>query len=224
MTEIKICGMTDLEDALFCSACGVEALGFIFYPRSPRYIASSDARRIIAALPPEVARVGVFVNQDPDEVQQIFDFCGLDYIQLHGDETPAYCRRFSPPLLIKAVSFQAEVDLKALEAYQVRAILIDSRVDGRYGGTGRQANWKMALQVKKNHALILSGGLKEENIVTALAEVVPDAVDINSGVEAAPGRKDRDKVRRIVEIIRSIDGGTGERKIFLHKSARSIGR
>ncbi len=215
MTEIKICGITDLEDALFAVACGVEALGFIFYNRSPRHITPSDARRIITALPPEVAMVGVFVNQKPDEVQQIFDDCGLDYIQLHGDETPAYCRRFSPSLLIKAVSLTGEAELPALASYQVRAMLVDSRDAGRYGGTGRRANWALARRVKENRPLILSGGLKAENIAAALAEVSPAAVDINSGVEIAPGRKDRDKVRRVVDIIRSKDEIKGVRKLFI---------
>ena len=215
MTEIKICGITDLEDALFAVACGVEALGFIFYNRSPRHITPSDARRIITALPPEVAMVGVFVNQKPDEVQQIFDDCGLDYIQLHGDETPAYCRRFPPSLLIKAVSLTGEAELPALASYQVRAMLVDSRDAGRYGGTGRRANWALARRVKENRPLILSGGLKAENIAAALAEVSPDAVDINSGVEIAPGRKDRDKVRRVVDIIRSKDEIKGVRKLFI---------
>ncbi len=215
MTEIKICGITDLEDALFAVACGVEALGFIFYNRSPRHITPSDARRIITALPPEVAMVGVFVNQKPDEVQQIFDDCGLDYIQLHGDETPAYCRRFPPSLLIKAVSLTGEAELPALASYQVRAMLVDSRDAGRYGGTGRRANWALARRVKENRPLILSGGLKAENIAAALAEVSPAAVDINSGVEIAPGRKDRDKVRRVVDIIRSKDEIKGVRKLFI---------
>lgn len=214
MTEIKICGITDLEDALFAAACRVEALGFIFYDRSPRYIAPSDAKRIIAALPPEVARVGVFVNQKPDEVQRIFEDCGLDYIQLHGDETPAYCRQFPPSLLIKAVSLTAS-ELSALAAYQVQALLVDSRAAGCYGGTGRQANWKLARRVKENRTLILSGGLREENIAAALAEVSPDAVDINSGVEIAPGRKDHDKVRRMVDIIRGKDDRKGVRKLFI---------
>lgn len=215
MTEIKICGITELEDALFAAACGVEALGFIFYDRSPRHITPSDARRIIIALPPEVARVGVFVNQKPDEVQQIFDDCGLDYIQLHGDETPAYCRRFSPSLLIKAVSLTEESELPALASYQVRAVLVDSRDAGRYGGTGRRADWALARRVKESRTLILSGGLQAENIAAALAEVSPAAVDINSGVEITPGRKDRDKVRRVVDIIRSKDDIKGVRKLFI---------
>lgn len=219
MTEIKICGITNLDDAIFAAACGVQALGFIFYPQSPRYISPSDACAIITALPAEVARVGVFVNEKPSDVRQIYDFCGLDYIQLHGDETPAYCRLFSAAHLIKAVSPKEEVDLEALSDYQVHALLLDSRDAGLYGGTGRPANWELAVRVRKNHRLILAGGLKEDNIAAALAAVFPPAVDINSGVEASPGRKDPNKVRRIVDIIRSREAGQAEGKIFASRHA-----
>ena len=213
-TEIKICGITDADDALFAAECGIEALGFIFYAPSPRYVSPVQAREIIAALPAEVAKVGVFVNQERAEVRQIFDYCGLDFIQLHGDETPEYCRSFPAPRLIKALFLQAEQDLEALKSYAVRAVLVDSRDAGRYGGTGKRANWELALRVKAVKKLILSGGLKEENIAAALALVSPSAVDLNSGVEIAPGRKDRDKIRRVVQIIRSMGEGDGDGKIF----------
>jgi phosphoribosylanthranilate isomerase len=214
VTEIKICGMTDQEDALFAAACGVEALGFIFYPPSPRYIAPARAREIIAALPAEVVKVGVFVNQTVAAVQQIFDFCGLDLIQLHGDETPEYCRQFPHDRLIKAVFLQKVTDLSLLEQYRLRAFLCDTRTPGKYGGTGKRSDWRLAARVKESHSLILSGGLKEENIAAALAAVSPAAVDINSGVESAPGRKDREKIRRIIELIRRRDETRGDKTIF----------
>lgn len=214
MTEIKICGITDKEDALFAAECGVEALGFIFYPPSPRYISPEAAKTIISVLPAEVAKVGVFVNHDFRQLKEIADFCGLDLIQLHGDETPGYCSHFSPDLLIKAVSLQSEADLEALSRYKLRSILVDARDAGRYGGTGQKANWDLAAKVKKTHVLILSGGLNEENIGAAINEVSPQAVDINSGVESAPGRKDRAKVKGIVDIIRQIDAPGGEKIIF----------
>lgn len=222
MTEIKICGITDQEDALFAAACGIEALGFIFYPPSPRYIAPVRAREIIAALPAEVAKVGVFVNEAARTVQQIFAFCGLDLIQLHGDETPAYCHQFPDYRLIKAVFLQSEADLATLEQYRTHAILCDARTSGKYGGTGKKADWELAARVRNNHPLILSGGLKEENIAAALAAVSPPAVDINSGVESAPGRKDRAKVRRIVEIIRRSDEKMGDLTIFINKSQKRV--
>ena len=214
MTEIKICGITDREEALFAAACGVEALGFIFYAPSPRYIDPLQAREIIAALPAEVVKVGVFVNLPVPAVQQIVDFCSLDLIQLHGDETPEYCRQFPRSRLVKAVFLQSEADLTRLELYHTQAILVDARTSEKYGGTGKKADWGLAARVKDGHNLILSGGLNEENIAAALAGVAPPAVDLNSGVESAPGRKDREKVRRIVALIRSRDEARDGKPIF----------
>ena len=214
MTEIKICGITNKEDAFFASDCGADALGFIFYPHSPRYISPEKARAIIACLPPEVVKVGVFVNHDFKEVERIRQYCGLDLIQLHGDEAPDYCRRFVSSLLIKAISPQNDADLDALGLYEVRAVLVDARDKGRYGGTGLTSDWDIAVKVKKSHFLILSGGLKEENIVEAIARVSPQALDINSGIESTLGKKDHVKLRNIIEIIRNQGEGICDRKIF----------
>jgi len=222
LTEIKICGITDREDALFAAACGVEALGFIFYAPSPRYITPERAREIIAALPNEVIKVGVFVNQEAATVQQIFTFCGLDLIQLHGDETPEYCDKFLSSRLIKAVVLQTENDLPALKRYHPHAILIDSRTPRKYGGTGQCANWDLAAKARNGYPLILSGGLKEENIAMAMSIVLPPAVDINSGVESVPGRKNRDKVRRIVKLIREIENKVRDKTIFTNTSKKRI--
>ncbi len=215
MTEIKICGITDRDDALFAAECGIAALGFIFYALSPRYVSPVKAREIMAALPAEVAKVGVFVNQEIWEVERIADFCGLDFIQLHGDETPGYCRSFPASRLIKAFFLQNEQDLETLKSYPVQAVLVDSRDAGRYGGTGKKANWELALKAKDGQRLILSGGLSEENIAEALTLVSPAAVDLNSGVEIVPGRKDRGKIRRVVQIIESMGKGDGNGKIFV---------
>ncbi len=217
MTEVKICGITNKEDALFAASCGADALGFIFYPPSPRYIAPEKARAIIADLPPEIAKVGVFVNHDANEVKQLQRFCGLDLIQLHGDETPDYCRLFRPSMVIKAVSLKTENDLEALRQYDVRAVLVDARDKDRYGGTGLTSNWELAVQVKKNHCLILAGGLNEGNIREALAQVSPQAVDINSGIESAPGRKDHAKLAGIIGIVRNHAGEMSEKKIFFRE-------
>lgn len=220
MTEIKICGITDQEDALFAAACGVDALGFIFYPTSPRYIDPVIAKEIIAALPCEVIKVGVFVNEQAQAVQQIFDFCGLDLIQLHGDETPEYCRQFPRARLIKAVFLQNEADCSKLDQYPTHAILVDSRAPGKYGGTGTMADWGLAARVRKSYHLILSGGLKEENITAALAAVSPAAVDINSGVESVLRRKDSEKVRRIIELIRRRDKKMKDKSIFINTNQK----
>lgn len=214
MTEIKLCGITNKEDALFAAACGVDALGFIFYASSPRNISPEKVRAIISELPHQIAKVGVFVNHNATDVNHIYAFCGLDFIQLHGDESAAYCSQFPSSLLIKAVSLQKVEDVEALGSYLIRAILVDARDSGRYGGTGKQADWRLAMEAKRIAPLILSGGLREENIREAIAEVLPQAVDINSGVESSPGKKDWTKVRRIIEIIRNADNGPDETKIF----------
>ena len=213
MTEIKICGITNIGDALCAAACGADAVGFIFHPESPRYIAPKRATEIIAALPRGIATVGVFVNRESEAVARTAADCGLDLIQLHGDESPEYCRRFPPERIVKAVSPRTPEDLRALDAYEVRAFLVDFREAGRYGGTGKRADWEFAVRLRESHPLILAGGLCIENIGEALAAVAPDAVDINSGIERAPGIKDHDRIRRIIEIIRR-EGSCGPRAIF----------
>jgi phosphoribosylanthranilate isomerase len=202
MTQIKICGITNIEDALCAAACGADAVGFIFHEASPRYIAPTRAKGIIVALPRGIATVGVFVNREANDVAQTVEDCGLDLIQLHGDESPGYCRRFPPEQVIKAVFPRAPEELRALNTYDVRAFLADFREADRYGGTGKRADWELAARLGKTHPLILAGGLTEENIAEAIAAVAPQAVDINSGIELAPGVKDQNRMRRIVAIIR----------------------
>jgi phosphoribosylanthranilate isomerase len=213
MTEIKICGITRLEDALCAAECGADAIGFIFHPASPRYIAPERAREIVAQLPGGIAKVGVFVNRTEEEVQRTMEACGLDLIQLHGDESPAYCGLFPPARVIKAVAPRTPGELVRLGDYEVRAFLVDARDTGRYGGTGKPADWGLAAQLGKSHPLILAGGLAEENITEALAAVAPRAMDINSGCERAPGIKDHERMRRIVEMIRR-KGSPRPRGIF----------
>ena len=147
MTEIKICGITRLEDALCAAECGADAVGFIFHPPSPRYITPERAKAIIAELPEGIVTVGVFVNRPAEEVERTVEACGLDLIQVHGDESPAYCRRFPPGRVIKAVSPRTPEELRRLAEYEVRAFLVDARDAGRYGGTGKRADWELAARV-----------------------------------------------------------------------------
>lgn len=202
MTQVKICGITRIEDALFAAACGADAVGFIFHPASPRYIEPERAKEIITALPRGIATVGVFVNREAGEVVRTVEECGLDLIQLHGDESPEYCRRFAPERVIKAVFLRTPEELRMLDDYDVQAFLADFREADRYGGTGKRADWTLAATLGKRHPLILAGGLCIENIGGALADVAPGAVDINSGIEKAPGVKDHDRMRRIIGMIR----------------------
>jgi len=210
--EIKICGITNLKDALHACESGADATGFIFYRKSPRYIEPRTARDIIKELPRHISRVGVFVNHDPGEVKDIFSLCGLSMIQLHGDESPEYCFQFSASTLIKAVSPKFETSLDTPERYPVKAILMDSRINGRYGGTGKECDWNLAIRVKTVYPLILAGGLTDANIREAIRIVSPHAVDLNSGVEHSPGKKDPIKVKNIIQMIQEIKT-TGLREV-----------
>ena len=205
MTPVKICGITNKEDAMCAADCGAAALGFIFYPPSPRYIKPAAARKIVGVLPDELVKVGVFVNEKPKEIKRIVEYCGFDMIQLHGDETPEFCREFPSAQVIKAVELKNEADFVYAKSYHVGAILVDSRHAGLYGGTSKKANWDLACRIKNKKPLILSGGINEENIAQAIKDVTPHALDINSGVELSPGKKDHAKLARIFKIIRAAD-------------------
>ncbi len=202
MTDVKICGITNLEDAMACARAGAAALGFIFFRNSPRYVAPELARDISARLPEQIIRVGVFVNTPPSEARRIYDYCGLDMWQFHGQETPAYCAGFDHNSIIKAIFSLESTEMPALDEYGVQSFLIDACQPGMPGGTGTTADWSLARELARNYPLILAGGLNIENIESALATVRPWAVDINSGVELSPGRKDHRLVETIIARIK----------------------
>jgi phosphoribosylanthranilate isomerase len=204
VTAIKICGITNIEDACFAAASGADAIGFIFHAPSPRYVTPERAKEIIEKLPHGITKVGVFVNHDAKEVKKIMTLCSLDMVQLHGAESPAFCRRFPRSQVIKALALRGEDDLAQLREYPIKAMLVDAFDPQRHGGTGEKADWALAARVKELHPLILAGGLSLTNIQEAIELVSPDAVDINSGVESAPGRKDHAKVKEIIELVHSL--------------------
>ena len=217
MTQIKICGITNKEDALFAVECGATALGFIFYSPSPRYIKPVDAKKIIVALPAKLVKVGVFVNEKTEEIKRVIEYCALDMIQLHGDETPEYCRQFPAPMIIKSLELNNDDDVSRTLNYDVTAILVDARHAGLYGGTGKKSNWDLARSIRNKKPLILSGGLNAENVTEALKIVNPAALDINSGVEASPGKKDHKKLAKIFNIIRTAQVETGNSQLIFQK-------
>jgi phosphoribosylanthranilate isomerase len=221
VTQVKICGITNEEDALFAASCDAEALGFIFYPPSQRYIKPEEARKIISVLPKEIVKVGVFVNENAAQIKRVMEYCGLDMVQLHGDELPEFCREFPADRIIKAVELKNEDDLNHALDYDVAVLLVDNRHAGLYGGTGRKANWKLACRIKNKKPLILSGGLNEENIAEAMQTVAPAALDINSGVESEPGKKDHAKLARIFDIIRRADIESNKMQLIFAKRGRS---
>jgi phosphoribosylanthranilate isomerase len=202
MTEIKICGITNGEDAMTSVSAGADAIGFIFFAQSPRCVSPDRVREINLRLPGKLCRVGVFVDQDAEEVKRIYRFCKLDLIQLHGNESPDYCGLFSPSVLIKAISLRREDDLDSLGQYPVRAVLVDAYDPAQPGGTGKTCDWSLARKAGEKHRIILAGGLNAGNILAALGAVSPPAVDVGSGVEERPGKKDSQKIKELVAIVK----------------------
>ncbi len=205
MIRVKVCGLTRERDALLAAELGAHALGFIFYPRSPRYISPERAASLAQKLPPFVLRVGVFVNEDPVKIALIKEKVGLDLIQLHGEESPSFCARFYPRV-IKALRIRAESDLSKIENYRgkVSAILLDTYVKGLPGGTGQVFDWRLAKKAKNfGLPIILAGGITPENAPLAVKEVAPYALDVNSGVEVSPGCKHPALLRALFASLRS---------------------
>jgi phosphoribosylanthranilate isomerase len=203
-TKIKICGITNLDDALLAVDLGADALGFIFYQKSPRYVKVTDAANICNALPPFVAKVGVFVNELEYEIEKALNECLLNALQFHGDEPPGFCQKFAAKS-IKAIRVRDEESLRAAEEYDVDALLLDTYTDESRGGTGRTFDWSLAVRAKEflSTPIILSGGLTTANVQEAIRKVRPYAVDVASGVEREPGKKDPEKLRRFIELCKS---------------------
>lgn len=206
--RIKYCGITNVEDALAAIDLGVDALGFVFHPPSPRYVEPERVRAIIAELPPLVCKVGLFVNHEPDAVREIVAMTGIDLVQYHGDETPAACAA-APRAWIKAVRVRAETDLVACarEYTGAAALLVDSWDAQVYGGSGRTFDWSL-LPDAFARPLILAGGLTPANVADAIRRVRPYAVDVSGGIEASKGRKDREKMHRFVTEVRQVERET----------------
>jgi len=195
--KVKICGITRLDDALHACSCGADALGFVFYARSPRCVSPEQAQPIIAALPPFVTTVGLFVNAVPEEVSACVARCGLDAVQYHGDESPEVCAA-APVKAIKALRVKDAASLDGHAEYLTSGLLLDAWCESAYGGTGHTFNWGLAGEVARQRPIILAGGLTPENVCEAVGTVRPYAVDVSSGVESAPGVKDPLKVAAFI--------------------------
>ena len=193
MIPTKICGITNLDDANVAVENGASAIGFIFYEKSPRTISINNAKSISKHLPKTIARVGVFVNHEKDLIRLAISEVPLDMIQLHGDETPDFCNQFDVPIL-KALRIKNEASLSVMDQYDVAVFLLDTFSNDQYGGTGETFDWSV-LNRKFKTPIILSGGLNPENILDAIDAVNPSAVDVNSGVESSPGKKDFNKLK-----------------------------
>ena len=193
MIPTKICGITNLDDANVAVENGASAIGFIFYEKSPRTISINNAKSISKHLPKTIARVGVFVNHEKDFIHEAISKVPLDMIQLHSDETPDFCNQFDVPIL-KALRIKNEASLSIMDQYDVAVFLLDTFSNDQYGGTGETFDWSV-LNRKFKTPIILSGGLNPENILDAIDAVNPSAVDVNSGVESSPGKKDFNKLK-----------------------------
>lgn len=199
MLKIKICGITNLSDALLACKLGSHFLGFIFYPRSPRYISPEEAKKIIQRIPKSIKKVGVFVNEKLSVVKKISKKLNLDFLQFHGNETPSYILKFKDYKIIKAFRIKDEKSLKIIPKYDVDFYLLDTYVKRKIGGTGEVFNWDLVSQVKKfGKPIILSGGLNSQNIIRAIRKTTPYAVDVSSGVEKIPGKKDSKLVAEFI--------------------------
>jgi phosphoribosylanthranilate isomerase len=203
MVRVKICGITTMEDALLAVQAGADALGFVFYDRSPRNIDPLKAAAIIGGLPPFVQAVGLFVNADAAFVNETADRCRLDLVQLHGDEAPEYCERIRRRV-IKAFRVRDASSLAPVRDYRVAGILLDAYSPAAPGGTGLSFNWELAGIAGEFGPVILAGGLSPDNVREALERVAPYAVDVSSGVESSPGRKDPEKVREFIKRAKGI--------------------
>lgn len=202
MVRIKICGITKIEDALAAVAAGADALGFVFFEKSPRYISPEQAAGIIRQLPPFVQTVGLFVNEQLADVNRTADQCGLDLVQLHGEETPEFCRGVNRRV-VKAFRVKDSTSLDQIDSYDVAASLLDAWSPLAHGGTGDTFNWEIAAAAAASRCIVLAGGLTPENVSEAVKIVRPYAVDVSSGVESGPGRKDPEKMQRFIRNARS---------------------
>lgn len=203
----KICGITNIEDARVAVAAGADALGFLLYRKSPRYVDPMMVQQIVAQLPPFVLPVGVFVNEEIKIVRDLMDTCGLALAQLHGDESAMYCRELSRPVL-KALRLKDRSTFVALAEFQamveVRGFVLDALSEEAYGGTGQVVDWGLARQAAQAATVILAGGLTPENVGQALRAVQPYGVDVSSGVEVTPGKKDHEKVRAFLRAVSAV--------------------
>jgi len=203
--KIKICGITNAQDAEAAVTAGADALGFVFYTQSPRCIEPAVAKRIIAQLPPFVLPVGVFVNHDRDTILKVFDECGLALAQLHGEETPTFCESLGRPVL-RALRLRDRGSLLALAEYKgrmgVRGFVVDAFSTKAYGGTGQTGDWFLAREVAHAAPILLAGGLTPNNVQEAIRQVQPYGVDVSSGVEEHPGQKNHEMIRAFTQAVR----------------------
>ena len=202
MTKVKICGFTNAENARDAAIAGVDAIGLVFYNKSPRNVDIQRAREIVSALPPFVNRVGLFVNANPSFIDEVLCEVPLDTLQFHGDEVSGDCTQYQMPF-IKSLRVTPKTNVQLADNFsEASALLLDSHNPNSYGGTGEVFDWMLA-RVNIDLPIILAGGLNSENVSDAISQVNPYAVDASSGVESAPGVKDIDKILAFIRSVHS---------------------
>jgi phosphoribosylanthranilate isomerase len=201
--KVKICGITNTDDALSAADLGADALGFIFVKSSPRYIPPRAAQKIIQELPPFVVPVGVVADMEYNEILEIIGQTGIGCVQLHGEEVAKQVHHYPVPV-IQSFRIDSLFDPEILRQYQRPAYLLDAKVSGKLGGTGQTFDWEIAVKAKQYGRIILAGGLNPENIREAARRVQPYAVDVNSGVEERPGKKDYTKLKLLFEQLKQM--------------------
>lgn len=204
MVKVKICGITSRAAAHDAIAAGADALGFVFFSASPRAVDEAQVRELVRDLPPFVVRVGLFVNEAPERINRIMQNCQLDLAQLHGDEPPDDFRRLSCRA-VKALRVRDRSSLLAHQDYPGSAVLLDAWCPDRYGGTGARFDWELAATIARQRPVILAGGLTPENVAEAIRIVRPYAVDVSSGVETTPGRKDPIRIQRFIRNVKDLN-------------------
>ena len=206
MVKVKICGITNPEDAVWAANLGADYMGLVFVKNSKRKVSLEKAKEIIDAVPPYIKKVGVFVNEDPGIINKILEHYRLDMLQFHGEEPPNYCHQFKIRIeVIKAFRVKDEQSLSQISQYDVNFYLLDAFVQEEYGGTGQTFNWDLAIKAKQPcRPIFLSGGLNPDNVVEAVKKVRPYAVDVSSGVESSPRRKSVELMKEFIDKVRKI--------------------
>ncbi len=200
MVRVKICGITNLEDAQVSTSSGCDAVGFVFYKKSPRYITPGKARDIIKQLSPHIIKIGVFVNAREKTIKRIARICGLNILQFHGNESLKFCSKFKDYKIIKAFRVKNKINQQKIMKYKTFAYLLDTFVKSKAGGTGKNFNWKLVRHIGGlTRPVFLSGGLTVNNVKKAIEIVKPDWVDVSSSVEIKPGKKDRKKIKEFIK-------------------------
>lgn len=205
MVNVKICGITNLLDAKQAVEVGCDALGFMFYKKSPRYVSPDAAQKIIRALPKGIIKIGVFVNAKEKDIRKVAKMCHLDMLQFHGEESAQFCQRFKDFKLIKVFRVKKRINLRDILKYKVFAYLFDTYLPTKKGGTGRQFNWNLVAQLGSlQSSVFLSGGLNAKNVARAIKTVGPQWVDASSSLEVKPGIKDPRAVKKFIEVAKAL--------------------